>query len=463
MSVFSIQQVRSGYRRSLSAAVFSIFALGGAAEAAGPAFDEIRHDAAVAAVEQVMPSVANIATKTLVRNPEQLGQLQNPLFGPPQPDSFINLGSGVIIDEEGYLLTNDHVVQRADQIVVQFNSDSKGFYRASLVARDGKRDIALLKLDTKPGEKFHAIKFAREDDLLLGETVLALGNPYGLGGTVSRGILSSKSRTIPKEGEPLEIPNWLQTDAPINSGNSGGPLVNLRGELIGINVAVLSHAQGIGFAIPIRQVEEALSDILPTEFVRSYWFGARVKMGSNPLAVTSVQPDSPAGKAGLKAGDSILQVGQDVPKSVIHFGELMASHAGSDIPITIRRDEKPQEITVRLVPEASVFNADMIHKKLGLNLKTLSEEELARHYAIHWPGAFAITGIREGSPAARSNLQAGMLIVSVDDESPVDLASFAKRVYAKKGSEPVRLGISAWQQVGDFNALRQGIVELVPR
>ena len=126
---------------------------------------------------------------------------------------------------------------------------------------------------------------------------------------------------MPKEGAPLDFRNWLQTDAPINPGNSGGPLVNLRGELIGINVAVLNEnmgrpAQGIGFAIPIRRVEEALSDIFPTEFVKSYWFGARVKVGTSPLVITSVQPESPAGRAGLKAGDAILQVNGKAPQEL---------------------------------------------------------------------------------------------------------------------------------------------------
>src|ERR1041384_5418975 len=161
-----------------------------------------------------------------------------------------SLGSGVVIDEAGYLLTNEHVVRGANQIGVQFNTGARtnSYYEATVVDTDVERDVALLKLIAEPGEKFSAIKFAREDDLLLGETVLALGNPYGLGGSVTRGILSSKSRVIPKEGMPLDIPNWLQTDAPINRGNSGGPLVNLRGELIGINVAILNQAQGIGFA-----------------------------------------------------------------------------------------------------------------------------------------------------------------------------------------------------------------------
>ena len=170
-------------------------------------------------------------------------QFWDPYHRRQPPNSQYSLGSGVVIDEAGYLLTNDHVVRRADKIAVKFCTGTN-VYSATVVASDPKSDVALLKLNAPPGEKFKAIQFAREDDLLLGETVLALGNPFGLGGSVSRGILSSKSRVLPKEGEPLDIPNWLQTDAPINLGNSGGPLVNLRGELIGINVAVLERGRG---------------------------------------------------------------------------------------------------------------------------------------------------------------------------------------------------------------------------
>jgi S1-C subfamily serine protease len=228
--------------------LLAVCLLGGATGACGQTGEtDIRRDATVVAVEKVMPSVVNIATETIihVRDPyeEFFRQFWDPYHRRQPSNSQYSLGSGVVIDEEGYLLTNDHVVRRADKIAVKFCTGTN-LYSATVVASDPKSDVALLKLNARPGEKFRAIQLAHEDDLLLGETVLALGNPFGLGGSVSRGILSSKSRIVPKEGEPLDIPNWLQTDAPINLGNSGGPLVNLRGELIGINVAVLNEVEG---------------------------------------------------------------------------------------------------------------------------------------------------------------------------------------------------------------------------
>ncbi len=336
---------------------------------------DIRRDATVRAVEKVLPTVVNIATETIVhqaRDPWEdfFRQFWDPYHRQQPPNSQYSLGSGVVIDEAGYVLTNDHVVRRADKIGVKFCTGTNS-YSATVVASDPKSDVALLKLNAPPGTKFTAIQLAREDDLLLGETVLALGNPFGLGGSVTRGILSSKSRVLPKEGEPLDIPNWLQTDAPINMGNSGGPLVNVRGELIGINVAVLNQveghlAQGIGFAIPIRRVLEALSDIFPTECVKSYWFGARVKVGTMPLVISNVQAQSPAGKAGLRAGDAILEVNGKAPKSFIDFVDLLAAGAGSEERLAIRHGTAGKELAVRLVPEKTVFNAEMVRERLGL-------------------------------------------------------------------------------------------------
>ena len=432
--------------------------------------DDVRRDATVLAAEKVLPSVVNIATETIihVRDPfeEFFQQFWGPYHRQQPPHSQYSLGSGVVIDEEGYVLTNDHVVRRADKITVKFCTGTNA-YTATVVASDPKRDVALLKLNAQPGEKFKAIQLAREDDLLLGETVLALGNPFGLGGSVSRGILSSRSRMLPKEGQPLDIPNWLQIDAPINVGNSGGPLVNLRGELIGINVAVLGEvmgqrAQGIGFAIPIRRVLEALSDIFPTEFVKAYWFGARVKVGTTPLVIMSVQPQSPAGKAGLKAGDAILQVNGKAPKSFIDFSELLAAGAGSDETLAIRRGTARKDIAVRLVPEKSVFNAAMIREKLGLSLEGLTPPVAAR-YGVGPADAYFIAGVEEHSPAAEAGLQRGMLVTGMDGQLPADLCAAAKLLYARKKGDRVQLELAVPQRMGNFNVLRQGSVELAAR
>jgi serine protease Do len=417
---------------------------------------DIRRDATVNAVEQVMPTVVNIAIKGKipVRNP--IERMQREAWGQQLFDEFIAKGSGVVIDENGYLLTNEHVIEGADQIQVRFGTGTNT-YEATVISSDEKTDVALLKLVGKPGEKFRAIKLAREDDLLLGETVLALGNPVGLGGSVTRGILSSKSRTAPQEGAALDIPNYLQTDAPINPGNSGGPLVNLRGELIGINVKVLTQTdtgepvQGIGFAIPIRLVEDALSEIVPTEYVKSFWFGARVKVGSYPLAITSVQPESPAGKAGLKVGDIVMQVNGKVPKTFIDFGDLLASNAKTEIPITIRRGETVSDFHVRMVPEQTVFNAKMIRDKLGLALEKS-------------PNGFVITDVQPDSPAAAAGLQPRMIVQAIDMQAPPDDATgIAKLLYGKKKGESVSLDLVVLEQNGNFTMMRRGRVQLVPR
>ena len=459
---------RSGRLLVLSLAGCLLAAAPGARAQA--ADSDVRRDPTVLAVEKVLPSVVNIATETIIPQRDPFEEFFRQFWGPyhrqQPPNSQYSLGSGVVIDEEGYLLTNDHVVRRADKITVKFCTGTN-VYSATIVASDPKSDVALLKLNARPGEKFKAIQLAREDDLLLGETVLALGNPFGLGGSVSRGILSSKSRVLPKEGEALNIGNWLQTDAPINLGNSGGPLVNLRGELIGINVAVLGEvmgqqAQGIGFAIPIRRVLEALSDIFPTESVKGYWFGARVKVGTTPLVISGVQPQSPAGQAGLKAGDAIMQVNGKAPKSFIDFTELLAAKAGSDAALVIQRATTRKDVVVRLVPEKSVFNPEMIRDKLGLNLEGLTPQVAAR-YGVRASDGYLITGVEEDSRAAAAGLKRGMLVTAVDGQLPADLCATAKLLYSKKKGDRVQLELAVPQRMGNFNILRQGAIELTVR
>ena len=434
--------------------IFGLIALCGAAT--GFAQDtDVRRDATVKVVEQVMPSVADILTKTVVPVQDVFERMQRQAWGQQPFDDKISTGSGVVIDEDGYLLTNEHVIHGAEQIAVRFGTETNE-YAATVIASDAKNDVALLELKGRPGEKFHAIKFARDDDLLLGETVIALGNPLGLGGTVTRGILSSKSRVAWREGEQATYQNWLQTDAPINHGNSGGPLVNLKGELIGINAQVVNRdvngepVQGIGFAIPIRLVEQALSDI-PTEFVKSYWFGARVKVGTYPLVIASVQPESPAGRAGLKVGDEVLQVNGKVPRNFMKFGALLATNAPAETPLTIRRGDTVSDIKVRLVPAGDVFNAKMIRDKLGATLQKNS-------------AGFGITEVETNSPASAAGLQAGMIVRAIDyQELPEDETGIAKLLYAKKSAETVKLLIYFVQQMGNFNVPHQQWVSLQPR
>ncbi|HET7624885.1 MAG TPA: PDZ domain-containing protein, partial [Verrucomicrobiae bacterium] len=276
-----------------------------------------------------------------------------------------------------------------------------------------------------------------------------------------------KSRTMPKKGVSLDVPNWLQTDAPINPGNSGGPLINLRGELIGLNVAVLNEVegqpvQGIGFAIPISLVDEALADILPSEYVKSYWFGARVKVGTTPLAISSVQPESPAGRAGLRPGDVVLSVNGTTPKNFIDFSKLLGENVTSPVDFTVQRGAERKFISVKFVPEENFFNADLIRRKLGLSIEELGTD-LALRYRMNPSDAFIVTGVQENSPAAQAGLKNGMLVTGFDGKMPEDVTAAAKLIYAKRKGEKLRLDLAVLQRIQNFTVLRPGSVELTVR
>lgn len=426
---------------------------------------DIRRDATVDTIAKVMPSVVNIATETIIQarrlNPleEMLRQFYDPYYR-AQPQRTRSLGSGVIIDESGYLVTNDHVVRQASRISVKL-ADGREF-DCDRVATSSRNDIALLKIRTKTSEKFKAIRFAADDDLLLGETVIALGNPFGLGGSVSRGILSSKNRRPATGDEPLDIQDWLQTDAPINPGNSGGPLVNLKGELIGLNVAMVREAQGIGFAIPIKMVSEALAESYTPENVKSLWFGAHVKAGTLPLTIHSVQAGSPADKAGLKVGDVVQDVNGHVPHSFIEFNREVMNSAKEEATVQIARGGSLEKIKVRMVPEKTFFNAKLIQQRLGVSVQELTKE-LAERMGLNNVDGLLIAGIDKGSPAEKEELQRGMLITGVDQLQPPDIVETAKHLYGKKAGEKVSVQVLVPRRRGNFITIQQGKAELTLR
>ena len=430
----------------------------GVSQGANGAAPDIRRDEVVIAVERVTPCVVNIATKTQVERrglfPDWVRNTWTPYIQklPPQTSA----GSGVIIDEEGYVLTNIHVVDGADEIWVKLWDDRPPIRATPLVGATSS-DLALLKLDKKPGEKFQSIRMAAADDVLLGETVLALGNPFGLGGSVSRGILSSMARRVNPEAGPLEIPDWLQTDAAINPGNSGGPLINLRGEMIGINVAVSKEGQGIGFAIPIKRIWETLQVLFTPEISKERWFGARFKAGTNTLSTLYIDRGSPAAHAGLVVGDQITAINGKVPRSFIEANDLIAGSVRDDVSLSVKRGSQSNVIPVRMLPLA-----DQIKARTGLTVQSLTPD-LAGAMGLAVDSGLLIADVEKGSPAQLADLKKGYLISNIDgmnNGGKIDILNAAQYLGAKPAGERVKLTVLAQIQRGGFAAFRQGSVDL---
>ncbi len=398
---------------------------------------DVRRDATVEAIERVMPSVVNVEGSADVDPNSADDRLMAEFFGwrlQQVQEAVVSRGSGVVIDEEGYVLTNVHVVDGVKRVFVKFNDGSEPI-EAERVALNAGKDVALLRLKAQ-GRKFPAVKFAKDDDLLLGETVIALGNPFGYAGSVSRGILSSRARRGPNEDRSrgdLDTLDWIQTDAAINPGNSGGPLINLRGDLIGINVATLRPqmgAQGIGFAIPIKRVNQALAEVLSGESVGRFWFGARLKAATRPLTIQAVQPGSPAEKAGLKPGDVISAVQGDPPSGIIEFNRaLVKAGDASDIPLTIRRAGTFKELRLRLIEESDFFNNEYLSARAGFKVAAVRG------------GGFMVQSVDANGPAAAAGLKRGHLIRGLDRTEFPDVVTLARYLFSRAKGETVEVGV----------------------
>jgi len=427
---------------------------------------DVRRDATVLAVEKVMPTVVNIATATIiqVRDPfeEIFRQFWGPYYRRQPPNSQYSLGSGVVIDEAGYLLTNDHVVRRADKIGVKFCTGTND-YSATVVASDPKSDVALLKLDAPPGEKFKAIQFAHEDDLLLGETVLALGNPFGLGGSVTRGILSSKSRVLPKEDEPLDIPNWLQTDAPINPGNSGGPLLDIAGHIAGINTMIMSQSggsEGIGFAIPSNIVQRTYEGLRKNGRIRRGEIGVIPQDITPTLAsalgldrdsgiiLSDIVPHGAAEASGLEPGDIVLAVDD---KPIEQSRQLMAvvfQHVfGEEITLDIQRGKERLQKTVAVLArpsspedleELASRDAHLI-RRLGVLALTLDERVTPILPDLRRLSGVVVAAIPAEFAGLNPGLIAGDAIYELNASRIGTLEELRTALDAKKTGDPIAL------------------------
>jgi len=427
------------------------------AKASWTAEPDIRRDETVAAVERVMPCVVNIATESVVEYEDFYQRLFRDFFGQRVPGGQqqreFSVGSGVIIDEDGYVLTNWHVVRRAARTQVKL-WDGREYDAIPLVATT-KSDVALLQIQKKPGEKFKAVKMAADDDLMLGETVLALGNPFGLGGSVSKGILSSKSRRPATGDEPLDVNDWLQTDAAINPGNSGGPLVNIRGDLIGLNVAVYREGHGIGFAIPIRHVSEALSGFFSPEVRHQLWVGAELKAKSGTLSIAAVQPNSPASKAGFRIDDRVVQVNGQAVTNLIQYAELVGKSGESKANVVVQRGGARQTISVRPVQFTK-----MIEQKSGLKLTELNNQQVQR-LGLQGTRALLVEDVEKGSPAEQAEIHSGFLLTQINGEALDSIVNAGIAFSSQPEGQMLRLTFLLPRPVGrglvDF---RQGSVNI---
>jgi serine protease Do len=413
----------------------------------------------VAVARADTPAVVNISTTQVVKNPMAFGD-QGPSNDPfqeffrqffgnvPQTFRTHSLGSGFLIREDGYIVTNNHVVDEATEITVKL-SDGRQF-PAKIVGRDAKTDLALLKINAT---NLPVLPFGESEKLQVGEPVMAIGNPFGLEGTVTTGIVSAKGRVI-GEG-PYD--NFIQTDASINPGNSGGPLVNRAGQVVGINAAIVSQSGGsvgIGFAIPIDVAKTILPQLEAKGHVTRGWLGVSIQPVTPELAqafhlekdqgalVAQVMSDSPASKAGLQAGDVIVEyeghpiaTASDLPRLVA------ATPIGQTATVKVLRDGQPRTVTAQIaeLPEPQqVVSANPAREKLGLAVQPLTPG-LAKELGVPDKSGLAVAGVQAGSPAAEAGIQPGDVIVQVNRRPVRTIADLRQALAAQPAGTPTLL------------------------
>lgn len=377
-------------------------------------------------VKTVEPAVVNISTTQIIKVQRPLpfdffreffGE--DPFFSQrPQDFQRQSLGSGVIISQDGYILTNNHVVKDANIIKVKLYR-SKDEYEAKIVGRDPKIDIALLKIDAKNPLPFAPM--GDSDAIEVGDWVIAIGNPFGLSHTVTKGIVSAKGRVI--GSGPYD--DFIQTDAPINFGNSGGPLFNLKGEIIGINTAIISGGQGIGFAVPINMVKNILNQLKTGKIVRP-WLGVKFQPITREIMesfglesmegalVAEVLKNSPAEKAGLKEGDIIIEIENKKIDDAYNLPKIIASYEPDKIiNVKIRRDKKIQSLSVKLGKTTDQEEASPILEKLGLRL-------------VDTKNGLLVENVLPYSLAYSLGISSGDYIIKVNNEKVDSLEGFLK-------------------------------------
>lgn len=419
--------------------------------------------------EKLTPSVVNISSFS--QSETENGEGNTPLSE--------SLGSGFIIDENGYIITNNHVVDKAESISITLSDNTKT--EARVIGKDPKTDLALIKIETK--RPLNAVKFGDSDKIRVGDWVLAIGNPFGLGSSVTAGIVSAKSRDI--ESGPYD--SFIQTDASINQGNSGGPMFNLQGEVIGISSAIFSTtgaSQGVGFAIPANLAGWVISQLKEHGEVKRGWIGIKIQPNTPEIAdslgisanqgvvVSGVTEQGPAQKAGLQAGDIVLSFNRQPIDNTKNLSRLIAeTKIGTPAPIEIWRSGQKQTLSVpiELMPEETPLSAaketasDAAETPdngeslniIGFTVKEISPELAERYKLAPSTSGVVVTDILPNSDASRKGIKIGDIIVKIDKRNIIGESAFHEYVNdaRRENNRPVLLAIQG-QETLHFVAVK---------
>ena len=419
-------------------------------------------DAFVAVADRVMPSVVNVSVKPRkTESPEsgqspEMEQRFKEFFGPEFFDRFFRrrgprdegraAGSGVIVDRQGYILTNNHVVENAAEIEVRLSDDRK--FKATLVGRDPKSDLAVLKIEA-PTDSLPVAALGNSDTLRVGQWAIAIGNPFGLDRTVTVGIVSATGRT--RVGVAT-YEAFIQTDASINPGNSGGPLLNLRGRVIGINTAIVATGQGIGFSIPINMARDIMAQLIARGRVVRGWLGIVIQDLTDDLAagfglskangvlVSDVMAGSPAEAGGMKPGDIIVEFAGAPIKDVTDLQKRVAAvEPGRPAGLSVIRDRKPTPLAVKIGEQPAgetLVAAVPKEESLGLTVEPLTAEA-AERFSLSARAGVVVTGVAPGSSGAEAGIRPGDAILEVNRQAVIDMAGFRRIMAAVQPGDVV--------------------------
>jgi serine protease Do len=415
---------RTHTRRFLAVALLTLACLLATGRSSQLLASSLRETPAVRAVRNITPSVVNIRSEKTVT-------ADSVLYATRAGQKVAGMGTGVVVDRRGYIVTNYHVIAGVDWLRVTLSDG--GVHTARIVSFDRQADLAIIKVDA--GHPLPEMPLGTSSDLMLAETVFAIGNAYGYEDTVTCGIVSALHREV-EVNKTQTYHNLIQTDASINPGNSGGPLINLEGHVVGINVAIRAGAQRIGFAIPIDEARRVIAKLIAIERLTQAWHGLKTtddKQGARrQLVVTGTETDSPAAAAGLKTGDVIVRSEQTRVVDRVDLERSLLDHkSGTKAELTIVRNGKTTKVSLMLsrrqAAETAELNdsAQQTWQAIGLKLEVVRSQELEKRHGRqvldHYRGGLRVTGVRDKGPAASHGIRNGDVLVGLHEWETVNL------------------------------------------